>query len=273
MTRRILLPVVMSGMLLLTMTPAPLAAQTAENQILYACYIPFVGVVYRIKAPGLPTACLGKSHVEFQWNAQGIKGDRGDTGPAGNLALAGQNCPVGFFVAGFSTTGGLTCRNLAGDEPTPLPPPPPPPPPPPHPSLLTGNWTFTPTLTSSCKQAFTTVGSIVLSGMTTSGTVTDLAVQPVGGFQIGPFSGRVSFAPAIFPTTDPLTFPVSLSMQGTTPPFSGPIAGTIDYDVSGQFTGLTSFSGSVNLTFHLTYSGFPLTCDPLVGNVTATRAP
>ncbi|MEA2706776.1 MAG: hypothetical protein QOH22_1564, partial [Gemmatimonadaceae bacterium] len=90
MTKRILWSCTTALSLLLAIEPAEVSAQTTGDQVLHACYIPLVGVVYRIKAPGLPNACLARSHVEFSWNTQGPKGDRGDAGPAGNLALAGQ---------------------------------------------------------------------------------------------------------------------------------------------------------------------------------------
>jgi hypothetical protein len=57
---------------------------------------------------------------------QGPKGDTGNTGPqgpqgiqgiqgvAGNLALAGQMCPDGQWVAGFDAGGNIVCRGLGG---------------------------------------------------------------------------------------------------------------------------------------------------------------
>jgi hypothetical protein len=35
--------------------------------VLYACCVPPTGLVYRIKGPNLPQACLSKDHVEFSW--------------------------------------------------------------------------------------------------------------------------------------------------------------------------------------------------------------
>jgi hypothetical protein len=35
------------------------AAQTPTAQILYACYVPSTGTVYRIREPGLPSECSG----------------------------------------------------------------------------------------------------------------------------------------------------------------------------------------------------------------------
>jgi hypothetical protein len=75
-------------------------AQSPTPQVLRACYVPVVGLVYRIGEPGLPEHCLGPKHVEFSWNATGPKGDKGDRGDPGNLALAGRTCPAGQFVTG-----------------------------------------------------------------------------------------------------------------------------------------------------------------------------
>ena len=38
------------------------------------------------------------------------KGDKGDTGDPGNLALAGDVCPLGEFLAGFDGAGDIVCR-------------------------------------------------------------------------------------------------------------------------------------------------------------------
>src|SRR5262245_24885499 len=138
---------------------SPIAAQ---GTIIHACYVPLVGVVYRIKEPNLPQACLAPFHVEFQWNSQGLKGDKGDPGSPATLPFAGQSCPSGYFVAGFSAAGGLICRNVDGQETTP---------PPPPASELYGTWSLNPQLTSSCS-----FGSLVLTGMVTSGTATSMSV-------------------------------------------------------------------------------------------------
>src|SRR3954469_13793485 len=96
MTNRILCSLAAAMLAPLGLMPVPAIAQTTGDQVLYACYIPLVGVVYRIKEPGLPVACLGRNHVEFHWNAQGPRGERGEAGTPGNLLLAGQSCPTGY---------------------------------------------------------------------------------------------------------------------------------------------------------------------------------
>src|ERR1051325_7505005 len=67
----------------LVLSPRPAAAQSTG--VLYACYIPSSGVVYRIKVPGGKTACES-GHVQFSWNETGPigpKGDKGDPGAPG----------------------------------------------------------------------------------------------------------------------------------------------------------------------------------------------
>ena len=64
----------------------------AQATILTACYVPDVGLVYRIKAAGLPDECTETTHVEFSWNMEGPagpQGDTGDTGPQGPSGFTG----------------------------------------------------------------------------------------------------------------------------------------------------------------------------------------
>ena len=77
------------------------AAQTAEPTVIYACYVPSSGTVYRIKAPGLPDSCGSSKvggklqpHVPFQWN------EEGEAGPAGPQGEVGPQGPAG--------TGGIS---------------------------------------------------------------------------------------------------------------------------------------------------------------------
>ena len=83
----------------------PAAAQSTE--IIRACYVPASGTLYRIGAPGLPTACRSSTHLELQWSVAGPegpagpKGDKGDPGatgaqgPAGPAGAAGEAGPAG----------------------------------------------------------------------------------------------------------------------------------------------------------------------------------
>ena len=66
--------------------PQSLQAQTT---ILTACYVPDVGVVYRIKETGLPGACMETTHVEFTWNMEGPAGPQGAPGTQGAAGISG----------------------------------------------------------------------------------------------------------------------------------------------------------------------------------------
>jgi len=65
-----------------------LSAQTPK--VYYACYVPFVGTVYRIKEPGLSDNCLGPSsgplvNVPFSWT-DGLGALRVGDGASGDLS-------------------------------------------------------------------------------------------------------------------------------------------------------------------------------------------
>lgn len=85
----------------------------AQSQVLFACYVPGSGVVYRIKEPGLHDACTGRTHVEFSWTAEAaplnyiqvqgpvvnlLLGDSRRVGTTGNV-----ECPSGTRVVGAGT--------------------------------------------------------------------------------------------------------------------------------------------------------------------------
>ncbi len=61
----------------------------AQATILTACYVPDVGVVYRVKETGLPGACTETTHVEFTWNMEGPAGPQGAPGPQGAAGISG----------------------------------------------------------------------------------------------------------------------------------------------------------------------------------------
>lgn len=211
----------------------PAKAQTNSTPPTYfACYIPLVGVVYRIKEQGLPTACVSKSHVEFNWNQAGPKGDqgeRGEQGPPGNLALAGQGCPTGFFVSSFSSTGSVVCRNLQGEGPSD-----PPPPPPPGGHALDGNWTLSPRLTMNC-------GLFDAVTITVSGTSTQVTAPGVIRFNVRG-SGNNGF----------FELPFDVPLDETDNSFAGTATaqtegGTFTTTFHGQFTTTSSFTASVQM--------------------------
>ncbi len=71
---------------LLVTIPEATIAQAAQEQavqaaaenptVLYACYVPSVGAVYRIKEAGLPDSCVEPTHIEFSW----VDGEGADHG-------------------------------------------------------------------------------------------------------------------------------------------------------------------------------------------------
>jgi hypothetical protein len=85
---------------------APVAAQETVDEVIYACYVPLTGTVYRIKAPGAPESCSkpkGKSmngagaqdHVEFTVAKAGVGGAVGPAGPQGEPGPVGPAGPQG----------------------------------------------------------------------------------------------------------------------------------------------------------------------------------
>jgi hypothetical protein len=76
--------------------PRP-AAESVESSthLLYACYVPASGTVYRIRGEGLRESCSSQDHVEFSWNAEGPPGPEGPQGPAGPEGTQGPEGPAG----------------------------------------------------------------------------------------------------------------------------------------------------------------------------------
>lgn len=70
----------------------PTVSEAQAPGVVYSCYVPKTGTVYRIKASDTPAACVKPDHVEFSWNIQGIQGAQG---PAGATGLAGARGPQG----------------------------------------------------------------------------------------------------------------------------------------------------------------------------------
>ena len=218
-------------------------ASAQDDQVIHACYIPLVGVVYRIKAAGLPIACLSKTHVEFQWNVTGPQG------PAGNLGLAGQTCSPGSFVAGFSSTGTLVCAQPQGGASDVNP--------------LLGLWPIPPDQHATCvsppfsfpfdmRVASAVPGQIVLNF---NGTL--------GGMPI------VVAASAALP--NPLAFPFLVSAQGSIPVQASGVVGTINWTVDGQFNSATNFIGIISTKVDATVNGEPGTCAPIIMRLELTR--
>jgi hypothetical protein len=89
----------------LAFVAAPIGAQTAPA-IIYACYVPTTGTVYRIREPKTPPQCTNVKHVEFSWNQQGIQGPQGEAGAAGPAGPQGPEGAAG--PAGAPGTPGVS---------------------------------------------------------------------------------------------------------------------------------------------------------------------
>lgn len=88
--------------------PTRLAAQAPT--VLYGCYVPASGTVYRIKADGLPSDCRSKNHVQFTWSLSGPLSGRalvvGSGSAAPNSIGSGTaTCPAGKKVIGGGFRG------------------------------------------------------------------------------------------------------------------------------------------------------------------------
>ena len=89
----------------------PLSAQTTTSspELMYACYVPLTGTVYRIKTNGTPAECTKpkansdrhQDHIQFVFNATGpmgpagLQGPQGEVGPAGPAGAVGAEGPKG----------------------------------------------------------------------------------------------------------------------------------------------------------------------------------
>ena len=79
-------------------------AIAADPDVIYACYVPGSGTLYRIKATDPTETCKSPDHIPLQWfvngpqgaqGAQGPVGPQGPAGPAGAVGQAGQAGPIG----------------------------------------------------------------------------------------------------------------------------------------------------------------------------------
>ena len=100
------LTLVALGAIALMASTTPMAAQTTttSSELMYACYVPLTGTVYRIKAPGAPADCTRPKsgnanghaeHIQFVFNATGPMGPAGPQGPQGEVGPAGPTGAVG----------------------------------------------------------------------------------------------------------------------------------------------------------------------------------
>jgi hypothetical protein len=90
--------------------PQQAAVDSKQTDVLYACYVPPTGLVYRIKGPDLPTTCLSENHVEFSW----VDGSaRGPSQPL-VLAAASKGGPEGTVSSLNDLVGKLELRGAGG---------------------------------------------------------------------------------------------------------------------------------------------------------------
>jgi hypothetical protein len=77
-----------------------------DPNVIWACYVPLSGTVYRVKTSDTKETCASKSHVLFWFNQTGPEGPPGPQGPAGPVGPAGPTGAVG--PAGPAGPIGLT---------------------------------------------------------------------------------------------------------------------------------------------------------------------
>jgi hypothetical protein len=85
------------------LAPVEVAAQDGQGaptvqdlpKILYACYVPQSGTVYRIRETDLRQECSAALHIMFSWNQQGPPGPQGEPGPTGPAGPTGATGPEG----------------------------------------------------------------------------------------------------------------------------------------------------------------------------------
>ena len=219
--------------------PTKASGQTTTDQVVHACYIPSVGVIYRIKAAGLPSACLAKTHVEFEWN---VKGD------PGNLALAGQSCAAGAFISGFSATGTLVCAASQGGGDA---------------SVLLGPWNNVTTRVTICRDG--SAFAFPETMRVTSSQVGQVTLNFTGSIS-GPSALNIQVnAPGTVAVPQPLVFPFVVSAQGSTSVESAMIVGRMNWTIDGQFNSATDFQGRAGATLEFTSQGQSFICS--VGQV------
>ena len=118
-TKRILprLPVVGGLAALAFLLFVPDTAQ-AQGAVLFACYVPNSGVIYRVNPPGSPgqTAdlkddCTGKKHVKFSWdgadNDWTISGNNMFSAVSGNVGIGTTNPEALLHISGNGTVANI----------------------------------------------------------------------------------------------------------------------------------------------------------------------
>ena len=78
-----------------------------DPAVIYACYVPGSGSLYRIKATDPTETCKSPNHVELHWNVIGPQGAQGPQGPVGPVGVAGPQGSQGpLGAAGPAGTAG-----------------------------------------------------------------------------------------------------------------------------------------------------------------------
>lgn len=66
-----------------------------DPNVIWACYVPLSGTVYRVRTTDTKEDCTSKSHVLFWFNQTGPEGPQGPPGPQGPAGPAGPTGPQG----------------------------------------------------------------------------------------------------------------------------------------------------------------------------------
>lgn len=90
---------------------APLAAQTPADSVLYACYVPTTGTVYRIRLADTRQSCTSDKHTQFSWN---FAGPTGPQGPQGISGAPGAPSGVSGYEIVTAEFGPLLSREFEG---------------------------------------------------------------------------------------------------------------------------------------------------------------
>ena len=91
-----------------TLTPA-------QGETIEACYHVPGGVIYRIREPGLPSACVpGSDHVFFSWGSDGGGGLAGPSGPPGPSGPSGPPGPSTGVPGTAGEPGPIGPQGIAG---------------------------------------------------------------------------------------------------------------------------------------------------------------
>ncbi len=104
---------------LLGARPQPAQAQT-EDPLLYACYVPDVGAVYRVGTDSTPDDCFETTHVKFSWNPMDLGCTTGEvakwTGTGWACGTDDVGAPLNHTHHGSDlVNGSVTNAELAAD--------------------------------------------------------------------------------------------------------------------------------------------------------------